>query len=679
LRVPPWAAFRHDGGVSDAPLPGVAGTDPLLGLAIGNYTITSKLGEGGMGAVYLAEHPEIGKKVAVKVLLPEHSKRQDLITRFFNEAKTTAQLRHPALVEVFDFGFLPDGAGYLVMDYLDGESLAGRLARVAPLPPETTAEVGRQLAAGVACAHKNGIVHRDLKPDNIFLVPDPELAGGERVKILDFGIAKLVEPGTGGSKGSTSTGMLLGTPLYMAPEQCRGSGTVDHRADVYSAGCILYQMLASRPPFDFEGVGEILAAHLYQVPKPLTEIDPSLPPALVDIVTRALAKDPAQRQQTMTELGTELATFLRGGEAPVSSGSGGYARVSAGASGGTLPLVAHSSVATPARSGEGARPSGRNEAVRSGAAPVSESPARVSKQAAAQGSIATAPTSYVDSPPPVEPRQAPPPATGGRPPWLFLGFLGLAIAGGAGFFVLRGRNPAPAAVTDPAAGKDPATTTDPATTASGTAEPETTAPGTTTAGATATGSPDPAAPTGGDNTNDPPLGTTTTTGAGDEATGAGTAATAKNETTAAEKPDKPANTGRPGRRPSGSNPEAGNSRALALYNEGFAHRYAGREDLALLRFRAAIRAGGLPPNKRSEVDTQIISLSRKFGEIEVFNDVAGTQVSVDGIAHGRTPLPNPILVKPGSHQVSLQIPGQPLQQRTIKVAAGGKVPIRLRR
>ncbi|HEY0706207.1 MAG TPA: protein kinase [Polyangia bacterium] len=660
--------------MSDAPLPGVAGTDPLLGLAIGNYTITSKLGEGGMGAVYLAEHPEIGKKVAVKVLLPEHSKRQDLITRFFNEAKTTAQLRHPALVEVFDFGFLPDGAGYLVMDFLEGESLAARLARVAPLPPETTAKLGRQLAAGVACAHKNGIVHRDLKPDNIFLVPDPELPGGERVKILDFGIAKLVEPGTGGSKGSTSTGMLLGTPLYMAPEQCRGSGTVDHRADVYSAGCILYQMLASRPPFDFEGVGEILAAHLYQAPKPLTEIDPTLPPVLVGIVMRALEKDPGQRQQNMKDLATELATFLRGGEAPTSgaSGSGGYASVGAGGGGGTLPLIASS--ATPSRSGEAARISGQQRNA------VPSASRRASAQGPAQGSIATAPTSYSDPPAQPAPRNPPPPASSGGPPWLLLAFVALTVAGGVGFWLMRGRTPATAPAiatapetTDPAPGPNPAqpnppsTGEDPTPAKDPAATPEPAVlgePGRAASGEAVAGKPTETEP-------DPAPGATP-----GQAKPESTAAAASDP--AAGKPEKnPANE-RPGRRNPSGKSDSGNTRALTLYDQAFSHRYAGREDKALILFRAALRAGELPPNKRSEVDTQIINLSRKFGEIEILTQIRGAQVSVDGVARGRTPLPEPILVKPGAHRVSVVLPGKPPQERTLKVEANQKALFPLR-
>jgi serine/threonine-protein kinase len=311
-----------------------------IGVTVGNYRVERKLGEGGMGAVYLAEHPLLGRKAAVKVLLPEHSQRNDLVTRFFNEAKTAAGLRHPALVEVFDFGFLSDGSGYIVMEYLDGESLGARLARVAPLQAEAAAEIARQLAGGVGAAHAHAIVHRDLKPDNIYLVPDPEDPTRERVKILDFGIAKLVQPQQPGSKGATSTGMVLGTPLFMAPEQCRGAGQVDHRADIYSVGCILYMMLTGRPPFAYEGVGEILGAHLHEPVTPPRSLDAGIPAALEAIVLRALEKKADARYQTMAEMGAALQAFLSGGATVATTG----ANTSAAARAPTAPR----SVANPA-------------------------------------------------------------------------------------------------------------------------------------------------------------------------------------------------------------------------------------------------------------------------------------------------------------------------------------------
>ncbi|HEY0713830.1 MAG TPA: PEGA domain-containing protein, partial [Polyangia bacterium] len=300
-------------------------------------------------------------------------------------------------------------------------------------------------------------------------------------------------------------------------------------------------------------------------------------------------------------------------------------------------------------------------------------PARASGPQAAQGSIATAPTSYADPAPQPGPAPVPPSAVGGRPPWLLLGFAALTVVGVAGFFMMRGRGEAPAptpagpaTATDP----DPAPPTGPPVVAGPAAGDDQPAPDpdpTTGAGTT----PDPvAAPPG----TDPPA-------AGDNpavATGGDKPSTAPEAAPEPETNGKPTGAGRPGRRPQPSKGEAGNARALALYTEAFKHRYAGREDRALLLFRAALRAGDLPPNKRSEVDTQIINLSRKFGEIEILTDIAGAQVSVDGVTHGRTPLREPILVRPGTHRVSLQIPGQAPQTRNVQVSAGQKAPITLK-
>ena len=403
----------HDTGVSEAP----AAAGLTIGATVGNYRIQEKIGEGGMGAVYLATHPLLGRKAAVKMLLPEHSKKADLVTRFFNEAKTAASLRHPALVEVFDFGFLPDGPGLHRHGLPGGREPQRRLTRVAPLAPEVAAEIARQLAAGVAAAHSQGIVHRDLKPDNIFLVPDPEQPDRERVKILDFGIAKLVLPSTVGSKGATSTGMLLGTPLFMAPEQCRGAGTVDHRADIYSVGCILYNMLTAHPPFDREGVGEILAAHLHEQVTPPRALDPSLPEALEAIVMRALSKRPEDRQQSMADLAGELQGFLYPGGVPGVTGQ--------------LPRPSTQRAAAP--------PASRASAP---AVPVAASPVQPERTAALPRDNRREP--------------APPVAAGGRTGVYIL--LALLVAGGAAgggaylMFGKRGARPGgrrPAAVAQP--------------------------------------------------------------------------------------------------------------------------------------------------------------------------------------------------------------------------------------
>jgi eukaryotic-like serine/threonine-protein kinase len=276
----------------------------MLGQAVGSYRITGRIGEGGMGAVYVAEHSLLGRTAAIKVLHPELSHQPDIVERFFNEARAASAIRHPGIVEIFDFGYAKDDSAYIVMEHLAGESLRDRLDAYVTLDPERAASIGRQIASALQAAHDQGIIHRDLKPDNIFLVPDQEVAGGERAKILDFGIAKLAA-GKGNSF-RTQTGQLFGTPAYMAPEQCRGAGRVDHRADLYAVGCILYEMVCGRPPFIGEGGGEVLAAQIYEEPHSPRELAPQLPEALEAVIMRLLEKDPGARLASATELAKAL-------------------------------------------------------------------------------------------------------------------------------------------------------------------------------------------------------------------------------------------------------------------------------------------------------------------------------------------------------------------------------------
>jgi serine/threonine-protein kinase len=272
----------------------------VLGTTIGSYRVRSKIGEGGMGSVYLAEHASLGRRVAVKVLLPEMSHDRSIVTRFFNEARAASQIRHPSIVEIHDFGYTPEGNAYIVMEHLDGETLASRCRRTGRLDVQRALLLTRQIAGGLAAAHDLHIVHRDLKPENIYLVSDPEVIGGERIKLLDFGIAKLLRDSNDASR--TRTGSVLGTPAYMAPEQCRGSGTVDARADLYALGCVLYEMLLGRPPFTADGSGDLIAHHLYFEPTPPRQLDPELPDAIERFVLWLLRKDPAHRPQTAQEL-----------------------------------------------------------------------------------------------------------------------------------------------------------------------------------------------------------------------------------------------------------------------------------------------------------------------------------------------------------------------------------------
>jgi serine/threonine-protein kinase len=276
----------------------------MQGTPVGSYVITGQIGEGGMGVVYAANHALLGRPAAIKVLLPEFSRNQDIVNRFFNEARAATAIRHPGIVEIYDFGYLGDGSAYIAMELLDGQALAARLAARRTLPANEALWIVRQIAGALGAAHARQIVHRDLKPDNVFLVRDPEVPTGERIKLLDFGIAKLAGDGTPQSQ-RTRTGAVMGTPTYMAPEQCRGVA-VDHRADLYSLGCILFEMLCGAPPYVGEGVGDVLAAHIHvPVPSPRARV-PDLPVEVEAFVMRLLAKDPAQRPQHAEQLIAEI-------------------------------------------------------------------------------------------------------------------------------------------------------------------------------------------------------------------------------------------------------------------------------------------------------------------------------------------------------------------------------------
>jgi len=272
----------------------------MEGVSIGQYRIVRKLGEGGMGAVWLGEHTLLGRRAAIKVLLPAYSANQAIVQRFFNEAKAVTAIADPGIVQVFDFGEHTDGSAFLVMELLEGEAMDVRLRRIGRFSPADTLRLMRQIATSLSAAHAKGVIHRDLKPENIFIVGDPAVTGGERPKILDFGIAKLAgdEPG----KLKTRTGMLMGTPVYMSPEQCRGASTVDHRSDVYALGCVMFTMLTGRPPFEGEGSGDIIIAHVRDLPPTPSTLAPGLPPVIDSLVLHCLEKDPAARYQSMAEL-----------------------------------------------------------------------------------------------------------------------------------------------------------------------------------------------------------------------------------------------------------------------------------------------------------------------------------------------------------------------------------------
>jgi serine/threonine-protein kinase len=322
------------------PQPGPPQPDQLIGQTIGNYLVTQKLGEGGMGSVYLAEHPGIGKKVALKVLHSEFSTNQEVAQRFFHEAKAVNDIGHPNIVDIVDFGVLQSGRGreqlvYFIMEYLAGATLSQLITAEAPLPPERALGIGLQVADALSASHKCGIVHRDLKPDNIIL----SQRGRERdfVKLLDFGIAKL----TGGSAtGShrTRAGLVIGTPAYMSPEQCEGSSSVDQRTDIYALGVVLYEMLTGRVPFVGNGYSEILIQHLTQRPPPPSSFR-MMSPHVEMVVLKALEKRADMRYPTMDE-------FMRAMSDPV-----GYVEANGGVTGFLQRLLMPSSAPLPPTAG----------------------------------------------------------------------------------------------------------------------------------------------------------------------------------------------------------------------------------------------------------------------------------------------------------------------------------------
>ncbi len=270
---------------------------------IGSYRVVKKLGAGGMGAVYEAEHALMGRRAAIKVLLPEMSRNEEVVQRFFNEARAAAAIHHPGIVEIYDFGYRDNGSAYIAMEYLTGEGLDARLKRLGRLPVQQALRFVGQLASALGAAHESGIYHRDLKPPNVFIVPDKQVAGGERVKVLDFGIAKMLHNDDPGAK-QTQAGALMGSPKYMSPEQCQGAGEIDHRADLYSVGCILFEMLCGQAPFDGGGQGTIaiLAAQLSEQAVAPSTHRPELTAEIDSLVLHLLAKDPDHRPQSAADL-----------------------------------------------------------------------------------------------------------------------------------------------------------------------------------------------------------------------------------------------------------------------------------------------------------------------------------------------------------------------------------------
>ena len=277
----------------------------MIGRSINNYEIRAQIGQGGMGTVYVAEHPFMRRKAAIKILRRAYQADQAMVALFMNEARAANAIRHPNIVDIIDVGRLEDGQPYLMMEFLEGETLADRLGRVHRLPPPDALDFVQQAADALAVAHDCGIVHRDLKPENLLLVPDLGTARGERVKVLDFGIAKL--RGHGEPAPENSGLIILGSPLYMAPEQyAPDSDEIDHRADIYALGGLLYHTLCGVPPFVSDAIGGLLAMHLHETPSPPRSIDPDIPPHVEQAILRALAKRREDRFSSMRAMAAAL-------------------------------------------------------------------------------------------------------------------------------------------------------------------------------------------------------------------------------------------------------------------------------------------------------------------------------------------------------------------------------------
>jgi serine/threonine-protein kinase len=309
----PACNARYEGGqfcakdgtplVQDASAPR---TDFVGQVLADRYRIVRLLGEGGMGQVFEAQHVNINKRFAIKLLRPEIVSNHEAVQRFRQEAWSASSIGHDNIIEIDDFATLPNGAVYLAMEFLAGQSLSERMKAGPPLEVADALDVFVQVCRGLSAAHEKGIIHRDMKPENVFL---SQKHGRTLVKILDFGIAKV--SGAEGSHSLTRTGAIFGTPHYMSPEQALGK-PLDLRTDIYSVGVILYEVFTGRVPFEAESFMGILTKHITAVPARPSEIAPTVSAEIEAIILRAMAKDPAERYASMSELANDLSLLLEG-------------------------------------------------------------------------------------------------------------------------------------------------------------------------------------------------------------------------------------------------------------------------------------------------------------------------------------------------------------------------------
>jgi hypothetical protein len=279
----------------------------LVGTVVAErYNVLSKLGEGGMGAVYLAEHVKMGRKSAIKVMTRAMSQEPDAIARFHREAANASRMNHPNICAIYDFGETQDGLIYLAMEYVEGEALTRIIERNGTLPPARVSPIVRQVADALQVAHEHGVVHRDLKPDNIMITRGRDHA--DLVKVVDFGIAKAQ---ASDGQNVTRTGMVVGTPEYMSPEQLAGD-VIDGRSDVYSLGLVAFKMLTGTLPFPSKSAQEAMIMRLTTDPKTLADLKPEVAwtPEVQRALDRALARDPEQRHASAAEFGREFTAAI---------------------------------------------------------------------------------------------------------------------------------------------------------------------------------------------------------------------------------------------------------------------------------------------------------------------------------------------------------------------------------
>ena len=325
--------------------------DPFLNLVIGGkYRVEKKIGESGMGKIYLGRHVTLGKRFAIKTLHADFTRNTEALERFRREAITTAQLEHPNILGMSDMDQMDDGTAYIVMEFLDGKEMRSLLNEVQILPVSRAVHVFAQVCRALSAAHDKGIVHRDMKPENVFLVEregDPDF-----VKVLDFGISKIR---MAGSK-LTQTGMVIGTPHYMSPEQARGDPNLDHRSDIYTIGAMLYEALTGALPVQAENSTGVLVKILTEEPVRPTAINPQISPQLKGVIMRAMAKDPNYRFGTCREMSQALQQA-----SGVIEGSAGYTAAGVMAGAGGFPPTSQGpgpSLPTPMRPPTGAAPMG---------------------------------------------------------------------------------------------------------------------------------------------------------------------------------------------------------------------------------------------------------------------------------------------------------------------------------